>query len=241
MQGTRQIRFEWGIDGLRACSAQSDTVVIVDVLSFTTSVDIAVSRGAMVYPYRSKDESAVGFAQQVGAVLAGKRGEGLSLSPASLLSIEPQTHIVLPSPNGSTCTVEARQAGCTVVAGCLRNAEAVARRLRDEPRGEVLSVIACGEHWGNGQLRPAMEDLLGAGAILSGLEDAFMTPEARMAVGAFRALESDLYNAIAASASGLELFERGFERDVALAAELNASEVVPILHAGAYISWAKEG
>lgn len=236
-QRTYQLRFEWGIDGLRACAAQSDVIVVVDVLSFTTSVDIAVSRGAMVYPYRSKDESAALFARQKGAVLAGSRGDALSLSPASMLSVGSQTRVVLPSPNGSTCTVEADLAGCKVVAGCLRNASAVARMLRNDTCGEVISVIACGEHWASGQLRPAMEDLLGAGAILSFLDrdGAPMTPEARMAVGAFRALGPDVQDAVKSSASGRELFERGFPEDVELAIELNVSDSVPILHDGAYV------
>ncbi len=38
------------------------------------------------------------------------------------------------------------------------------------------------------------------------------------------------------SVSGNELIERGYERDVHLASELNASQCVPRLHGGAYIN-----
>lgn len=45
-------RFDWGEAGLRRLAPHSDVVVVVDVLSFATAVDIAVGRGATVYPYR---------------------------------------------------------------------------------------------------------------------------------------------------------------------------------------------
>ncbi|WP_238385059.1 hypothetical protein [Nesterenkonia muleiensis] len=44
------IRFDWGPVGARASGA--DIAVVVDVLSFSTSVCIAVERGMQVYPYR---------------------------------------------------------------------------------------------------------------------------------------------------------------------------------------------
>jgi 2-phosphosulfolactate phosphatase len=41
-------RFEWGPAGMRQIPRSWTLLVVVDVLSFTTSVDIAVSRGVMV-------------------------------------------------------------------------------------------------------------------------------------------------------------------------------------------------
>ncbi len=104
-QTSYRIRFEWGAEGVRRLAPRSHVVVIVDVLSFTTCVDVAVSRDAVVFPYRYKDDSAITFAQAVGALLAGKRGQVPSLSPDSLLTLAPHSRLVLPSPNGSTCTV----------------------------------------------------------------------------------------------------------------------------------------
>jgi len=51
-----QIRCEWGVRGVLTLAPISDVVIIIDVLSFTTSLDIAVAypylyRDASVYPY----------------------------------------------------------------------------------------------------------------------------------------------------------------------------------------------
>jgi 2-phosphosulfolactate phosphatase len=56
------IRCEWGSAGLGQFVSHSDAIIIVDVLSFSTCVDIAVGRGASVYPYRWKDASALAYA-----------------------------------------------------------------------------------------------------------------------------------------------------------------------------------
>ncbi len=61
----------WGASGLRAEQASSTAIAIVDVLSFSTAVDVAVSRGARVLPYRCRDTTAAGFAAAQGAQLAG--------------------------------------------------------------------------------------------------------------------------------------------------------------------------
>ena len=51
-------RCEWGEGGVLELSRTSDVVIIVDVLSFSTCVDIATASGAAVYPYLWKDERA---------------------------------------------------------------------------------------------------------------------------------------------------------------------------------------
>ena len=64
-QTSYQYRFDWGEAALKYSGSESDVVAIVDILSFTTAVSIAVDRGATVYPYRWKDDSAVSFARSV--------------------------------------------------------------------------------------------------------------------------------------------------------------------------------
>jgi len=151
------------------------------------------------------------------------------LSPASFSSIQAGSRIVLPSPNGATISLRAESLGLTVITGCLRNAAAVARAAR--AFGRRVSVIAAGERWPGGTLRPAVEDLVGAGAIIAELGGS-LSPEARAAAGAFRSV--DVIAQLAESASGRELVDAGFPADVELAAMLNASRTVPVLRESAF-------
>ena len=86
-------------------------LVIVDVLSFSTATDIAVARGASVYPFAFDDErGAQAAALRLSAVLARPRrveANGFSLSPASLTGIASGTKLMLASPNGSRLSVAA--------------------------------------------------------------------------------------------------------------------------------------
>lgn len=235
LQGRYRVRFEWGVDGVRHLAPGSDVLIVVDVLSFTTAIDVACSRDAAVFPYRVQDDTAKSFAESRGALLAGPRGTEPSLSPSSLQSIPPRSRIVLPSVNGSSCSVAAREFGIPVIAGSLRNAQAVSEYvLRNVGRG-VVSVVAAGERWPSGMIRFAVEDLIGAGAILSAFSQRLLSPEARMAVGAFEGVSSSLSHVLASSMSGQELISRGFSSDVAMAGEYNISETVPILREDAFV------
>ena len=103
---------EWGPEGASKFDGSVGAIVIVDVLSFSTCIDIAVSRGASVYPFHHRDPAAaIEAARVLGAEVAGPRGSAkhrFSLSPASLASITPGTKLVLPSPNGSAISAAAR-------------------------------------------------------------------------------------------------------------------------------------
>ncbi|MDD5705724.1 MAG: 2-phosphosulfolactate phosphatase [Kiritimatiellae bacterium] len=225
------IRCEWGEQGVARLAPISDAVIIVDVMSFSTCVTIAAARGATVFPYRWRDDSRIAFARSVGAELAGPRGKSrFSLSPASLLQVPPGTRLVLPSPNGSTLTLSA---GPTpTLAGCFRNAQAVARAAMGF--GTRIAVIPAGERWKEDQtLRPCFEDLAGAGAIIRHLAGS-MSPEAQVATDAFRGVASDLLARLRQCSSGKELIEMGFEEDIAIIAQMDVDDCAPIVRDGAY-------
>lgn len=234
-------RFDWGEAGLRVLAPHAGIVVIVDVLSFTTAVAIAVERGATVYPYRWRDASASERARELNALLAvHRRGISLespySLSPATLQTLPSGAKLVLPSPNGSALSLIAAEHDCTVIAGCLRNASAIGR-FCSNVEGSV-AVIAGGERWRDdfgGGLRPAFEDVLGAGAVLAAITGKRHSPEALAAIGAFNACRAEVATLLVECASGRELTERGYPEDIALAAQLDASDLVPVLTDGAYI------
>jgi 2-phosphosulfolactate phosphatase len=225
------VRVDWGMPGLRNVAALCPAVVLVDVLSFSTCVDIACARGAAVLPYPHKDASAAAYAAQHRALLAGPREQGgLSLSPGSLQAVAPGTRLVLPSPNGSTLARACHAP--IVIAGCLRNASAVASLVMRSSDGPV-AIIAAGEQWPDGSLRVALEDLIGTGAIVHALPGS-KSPEALAAEAVFLAARDHLHDKLTACASGRELVERGYADDVRLASQLNSSSCVPRLVDGAF-------
>ncbi|WP_034384182.1 2-phosphosulfolactate phosphatase [Deinococcus sp. YIM 77859] len=238
-QDEHGVRLEWGEPGVQHLAPWADAVVIVDVLSFSTAVDVGVSGGAAVLPFRWRDTRAATFAAAQGAVLAGDRDSGgPTLSPASLLGLPPGTRLVLPSPNGGTlCALAQESSRAVVVAACLRNAGAVGEWLRG--RFARVLVVPAGERWPGGTLRPALEDSLGAGAVVEALcrsPGLSPSPEAAGARATFQALRKRLPELLSGCASGLELMGRGFPEDVTLAAELNVSSCVPVLQEGAFVN-----
>ena len=121
-QAEFELRCEWGERGVAHLAPINDAIVIVDVLSFSAYVDVAVGQGSMVFPYRWKDESAARFAAAVGAELADgqRRGTGYSLSPASLVSIPRGTRLMLPPPRnmgGGLQSSRPANVGATVACG----------------------------------------------------------------------------------------------------------------------------
>jgi 2-phosphosulfolactate phosphatase len=228
-QDAPRVDLEWGLQGARRFADTADVVVVVDVLSFSTSVTVACERGATVWPHAGGEEAHV-LARSIEAVLAGTRSHrgGPSLSPTSLLDLPEGSRLVLPSPNGSSITQALMKARCRVVVGCLRNATAVARYVSGERR---IVLVPAGERWGDGSLRFAYEDLVGAGAVAARLKQLVpglvLSPEAQAAALAFADLQP-----LVLSPSGAELVEREFAADVELASQVDSSSVVPVLTDG---------
>lgn len=232
------IHCEWGENGVRELAPLCDVMIIVDVLSFSTSVAVAVSRGATIYPFPYRDETAEVYARSLGAELAVSRDDasGYSLSPVSLQNIPAGTRLVLPSPNGATLSLAS--GNTRTLAGCLRNANAVAAAA--QRLGGRIAVIPAGERWKDGTLRPSFEDLIGAGAIIHAMTGT-RSPEALAAQAAFEFASKDLGALLKQCASGLELVERGYVLDVEMAASLNVSTGVPMLIDGAYRNLSNDG
>lgn len=235
-QGEHSVRFEWGSTGGLAVAQGADVAVVVDVLSFTTALSVAADRGIVVVPYPHGADDAEVVAAQAGAVLAAPRGTpgALTLSPASVRSGESVPRLLLPSPNGSAICRALAPVATTVVGACLRNARAVADWIAREHDADTsrIAVVAAGERWPDGSLRPALEDLWGAGAVLAALEDhdwPGLSPEAAQAADAYRLVVGRERGHLLACTSGEELVSAGFDEDVLIAAEVDASPVVPLL------------
>jgi 2-phosphosulfolactate phosphatase len=243
-QAASTLRLEWGPTGAAAVGPGCAVAVVVDVLSFTTTVTVAADRGIAVLPHRwENDDAARVVAVANDAVLAVGRSRArpgqVSLSPGTVRRAHDLRRLVLPSPNGSAISAGLAREVPVVVAASLRNRHAVAAWLLDRyaADGPHVAVISSGERWPDGTLRPAVEDLWGAGALVDvliagGWRD--VAPEAVAAAAAFRAMQDDVGAALRACASGRELIDAGYPDDVEIAAELDRSASVPVLRDGAF-------
>lgn len=245
-QSAYRCRFAWGHTGARDAARRGDLLVIVDVLSFSTACALAVARGAIVYPCRPGEEASVaerlGGSAEVAVPRRDVPAKGrFSLSPVTVATVPPGTSIVVGSPNGAACARFGADAPAVLV-GALVNARACADAvagLLEAANTSAVTVIACGERApepesGEG-LRFALEDLLGAGAVLAALPPGLArSPEARAAEAAFRGAEGDLPGALRGCGSGIELIERGYAGDVDAAARLDAVTTAGVLREGAF-------
>jgi 2-phosphosulfolactate phosphatase len=133
------------------------------------------------------------------------------------------------SRNGAAVASAAATADAAVLLGGIRNASAVARAVqvvqeRRQARTSV-AIIAAGEVDAAGDLRFAVEDQLGAGAIVAALTDLGIdhtAPDAAVAAEGFRALRRALRHLLSASGSAREI-----EAGVAATARIEASGLVP--------------
>jgi 2-phosphosulfolactate phosphatase len=221
---------DWGEKGLLSLLDSVDTIVIIDILSFTTCVDIVVNNHAYVLP-NAYDNSASAYAKANNAHLAAKRGSnGYTLSVNSLINFPAGESLVLPSPNGSTLSRLCK--GKNVFAGCLRNASAIAQVINNF-KANNIAIIAAGERWADNSLRVAYEDLIGVGAIIHDLEGN-KSAEAQAAEEIFKYSRSSNFANIKLLQSGQELIAWGYEEDVIKACEYNVSKAVPYLFADKY-------
>jgi 2-phosphosulfolactate phosphatase len=235
-------RFDWGVAGAAELGRVCAALVVVDVLSFTTAVEVAVGRGVRVHPF-PWDEQADAYAVRIGAATAVGRTDVTaerpwSLSPTALSAAPVVADLVLPSPNGSTICAAASATGLPVVAACMRNAEAVGRWLRRQgygSRNAPIGVVAAGERWPDGSLRPCVEDQLGAATVLDTLSsvEGGLSVEAAVVLAALASVP-DVGAAVRGCVSGRELIARGFGLDVEIATQLAASHVVPVLRDGVF-------
>jgi 2-phosphosulfolactate phosphatase len=238
-----QVHVEWGPPGARLASMRGDIVVIVDVLAFSTSVVLTATRGGTALSYSAAELEEMGGRERAAALLGAEvvakdraaTTARFSLSPASLAKISRGDRLIFTSLNGAACTSAAAPAPVVIV-GALTNASATARTIRgllDAGVAARCTVVACGERWTSvsdepDSLRPSIEDLLGAGAIVAALQGLRTSPEAALAAASYRELQDEIGDVLRRCVSGRELIDRGFPDDVEIAAAVDSSEAVPV-------------
>ncbi|CAN5496956.1 hypothetical protein BH09PLA1_BH09PLA1_10510 [soil metagenome] len=229
-QSPHRVRMDWGWRGCSAAARRGDAVVIVDVLRFSTAVCAAISNGVTVFPANESD-NLQGMCSRFDAAhfAAG-------LAPGEYHSAMRGSRVVVRSPNGATCARLASAAPVALI-GALVNQNAVARCVRRilVQTKWTVTVIACGERWpdasDDGALRFAIEDYLGAGAILWSVAGD-QSAEARTCAGAFASSRADLASLLANCGSGREQIDKRDRASVEHAAIIDRYDVVPVLRDG---------
>jgi len=132
------------------------TIVVVDVIRFTTTASTAVAIGRTVYPARSSDEAFAIAGTLKDPLLAGELGGNipygfdLANSPVQIMALRQipsgfytaaHRPIVLVSSSGSQLLVNSVK-GKDVYLGCLRNLTALTEYLA--PRHERVAVLGAG-------------------------------------------------------------------------------------------------
>ncbi len=160
----------------------------------------------------------------------------LGLSARALSSCEQGDDLDLAADVSTDLVRAAEAVGAHVVVGGLRNAAAVAAHVmgvqRTRGRRTSISVIPAGSVGADGAPFFAVDDLLGAGAVVAGLGDLGIdhaSPDAAVAGEGFRALGGAVRHLLTASGNGRELASAGERELVLTAAARDATTVVPVL------------
>lgn len=216
-------------------------VVVIDVLRATTTIARALENGAQaIVPCLEPDE-AIAVRNRLGrdgVLLGGERdsvriaGFDLDNSPASYTRERcAGKTIAFTTTNGTRALQRVANAGAqTIFCGAFRNRQAIVEAL--EETGTARALLVCAGNEGD----ISLEDLLCAGAI--GYVAASRNPAlvlsdgARAAALAFRMSATRLTDAVASGLHAQNLVEKGFLDDVLLAAQVDASDVVPLYRDG---------
>ena len=221
-------------------------VVVIDVLRATTTIATALANGAAGVVPVLDPEDALAVARRLGrerVLLCGERdatliaGFDLDNSPAAYARETVQGRTLVFTTTNGTRAIRAATAPASLRTAALINRRAVAETLAALD-GEV--VILCAGVQG----RFALEDAIGAGALVDGI--AARAPHVELDDGAraaallFRSVAMRLQDAIASADHALALAAKGLSGDLAGCAELDALDVVPTLREGVLVA-ARDG
>lgn len=167
----------------------------------------------------------------------------LGLSADALAAVETGKTLAMEGSATESLIRAAADGGTNVVVGGIRNAGAVADHILGVQRARgartSIALIAVGypEDTDATALRFAVEDLLGAGAVIAALGDLGIdhaSPDAAVAGEGYRALRGATRHLLSASGTGRVLADAGRSRVVQDAAARDAASVVPVLVDGVF-------
>ncbi|MGW4125374.1 2-phosphosulfolactate phosphatase [Nocardia sp. NPDC004711] len=240
------VHLDWGIDAARLAAHRGDAVVIIDALSFSTTVILAVARGAAVLPLaraeleRTSDLAALQAEHGARLLANDPTDRQLDIPLTDIDSIQPGDRVIVPSQNGGTICAAITDAPAAAISS-FRNRTVTAEwcaRLLSAGTVERITLIAAGSYWSQMSpytaLRPCIEDGVAAGAVAAALRDtgARLSVEALAIAATFDAvirtndISAWLHNTV--TGRWLESLD-GLPAEVTDAGQLDVSAVVPSL------------
>ncbi len=215
--------------GLYPSAARGLPVVAIDTLRAATTAAAALAAGALaVRPVAGVDEAFALRDRRPGAVLGGERG--MRPIPGFDAGNSPRDYqrrlvrgreVILTTTNGTLALSRARSARSLAFAA-LTTAPLAAAWLLGQDAAEALIVMSGTDgHF-------SYEDALTAGAIAAFLPEADLDDLMLTARAAYEARRRGLGAALRATPHGVRLIEAGFEADIAIAARLGRSRVLPV-------------
>lgn len=202
------------------------TVVVFDVLRATTTMTAALAAGVReirIFPDTGSARQAAAQAGDPRCLLCGEeqclRPEGFDLgnSPGAFTREYADRTLFMSTTNGTRAILAAEPAKLLLV-GALVNAAAVARALVEA--GLDATLLCAGT---NGRI--AMEDVIGAGAVVADLErtamPASLSDSARIAHRLFESARNDLPRVLAEGDGGRNVVAAGLGADIDFAASLD--------------------
>jgi 2-phosphosulfolactate phosphatase len=211
-------------------SYAADVSIMVDVLRASSTITIALESFKQVIPTRNIMD-AEDLALKHDAVLAGERGGAkienfdVGNSPVDISSMNGK-NLILTTSNGTRILEDMKG---TVLIGSFLNAKKVAEKAFDMAEDRIEVIMAGVNH------KFVIEDFLGAGEIISYLEDSELE---EMALASYLAIQDrkKTDDAILSSSSAKNLRILGYEKDIEYCLKRNVTEIVPIYSKGIIIS-----
>lgn len=204
-------------------------VVIIDVFRASSTITAALGNGAEsiipISSVRNTIRYARSFKGHKKVVSAGERygvtprGFTYGASPFEMTRHNIGGKMIAYSSTNLTRILSRITVKCTVLVGCLNNAKAVANYLKRIDGDEVI-MVACGTKQG-----PAIEDLIGAGAMIDYLRTKDLTDDALITLGLYR--NSNWRGLAERGRVAGRLRGLGFKKDIDFCLSLNTSSVVP--------------
>lgn len=211
-------------------------VVVFDVLRATTSMTAALACGVREIRVYGSIDAVRAVVREPGMLLCGEEkclpplGFDLGNSPGAFCAERHAGATLLMSTTNGTRAMLAARGAAAMFVGALVNARAVAKAVR-ETGLDSCTLLCAGT---DGQI--AMEDLLGAGAVLDHLIETggcdIASDAAHVALQTFLACRGDLPAMLRKTRGGHNVEAAGLGTDIDFAARWNALDAVGVVDQG---------